>query len=197
MLNKKVILLIAFGLLFLQSCQQAAQIKPGYSDGTLPLLDLSAHDSYQFNGKMSFSDGEDGGSGRISWENTKGLISTELKAPLGSKSWLIKEFDNNAELISNGVTTQAHSAQSLISNQLGWQVPWQQLKSWVVGKPHNMNQANIKWLTDGFEIIEDGWRIEYSRLKEEGDKPGQYLPYKMVARKAPYSIKLSVKQWSW
>ncbi len=102
-----------------------------------------------------------------------------------------------AELITNGTTLIADSAQTLISEQLGWQVPWQQLKSWVLGRPHNINQGRITWQTDGFIIYEGGWQIEYSRLKSYPNILSKQLPHKMVARKNNYSIKLSINQWVW
>ena len=178
----------------LQACHQASHVKPAMPD---QLLDLSTFSSYQFKGKMSFSDGQDGGSGSVQWQSDGGLVNARLKAPLGSKSWQLSELNLGAELIANGGTFVADSAQYLISDQLGWQVPWQQLKSWVIGLPFRKNQGQIAWQNDGFIITEDGWRIEYSRLKTYPESSSLQLPHKMIARKNNYSIKLSINQWTW
>lgn len=182
------------GILLLPACHQANRVK---AVGPNQLLDLSSLDNYQFSGKMSFSDGQDGGSGSIHWQRRAGLISAKLKAPLGSKSWQISEQQYGAEMIANGNIIVADSAQTLISSQLGWQVPWQPLKSWVIGQPHQANQAQVAWQPDGFIIYEDGWTIEYSRLKSDPNLTSKQLAHKMVARNKAYAIKLIVKQWQW
>jgi outer membrane lipoprotein LolB len=189
---KLIILIVA--LFLLQACQQPSRVKPLAPS---QLMDLSQLNSYQFNGKMSFSDGQDGGSGSVHWQNIDGLVSARLKAPLGSKSWQITEQQMGAELLANGTTVVADSAQYLISDQLGWQVPWQQLKSWVIGVPYQKSRAQVVWQTDGFVVVEDGWRIEYSRLNSYPASSAFQLPHKMIARKNNHSIKLSIKQWAW
>ena len=194
MQNQYRLITLIIGLSLLQACHQPTHVKPITPN---QMIDLSEVTNYQFKGKMSFSDGQDGGSGSIQWQNSGGLISARLKAPLGSKSWHLSEQKFGAELITNGTTLIADSAQTLISEQLGWQVPWQQLKSWVLGRPHNINQGRITWQTDGFIIYEGGWQIEYSRLKSYPNILSKQLPHKMVARKNNYSIKLSINQWVW
>lgn len=197
MFGKSHFAVLLLCLVCLQACQQTGQLKPGSVDLKKALFDLSDKPNYDFTGKMTFSDGQDGGSGSVKWQNNHGLITTELKAPLGSKSWQLKELINGAELTSNGRTLYAESPQSLISDELGWQVPWRQLKSWVIGQPHDEKTALLNWQDDAFMLSEDGWQIEYSRLQEVAVQPIKYLSYKMVARKAEYSIKLIVKQWNW
>ncbi len=194
MQNRSRLTVLIFSIFLLQACQHQTMIKPINPER---LIDMTEFSSYQFNGKMSFSDGQDGGSGRIQWQNKDGLISARLKAPLGTKSWRISEQIIGAELVTNGAVVYADTAQTLISNQLGWQVPWQQLKSWVIGQPYNKSHGQIFWQADGFTVSEGGWQIEYSRLKPYPSTSSQQLPHKMVARKDNYSIKLSVKQWTW
>ncbi|WP_255590462.1 lipoprotein insertase outer membrane protein LolB [Marinicella meishanensis] len=178
--------------ILLTACQKSTQIKPTVA---VDLLSLDHHSAYQFNGKMSFSDGQDGGTGRVTWQSNQGLIDASLKAPLGSQSWQLIESVQGATLIANG-GDQLHSVDAgwLISQQLGWQVPWQALKHWVVAQPHQTQAARVQWQGDALTIEEAGWRIEYSKFKPY---PGGSLPHKMVARKGEYAIKLAVRNWQW
>ena len=192
-MHNRLIIMLATVLL-LQACHHQSTLKPINPNR---LVDLTEVGNFQFSGSMSFSDDQDGGSGRFQWENKSGLISVQLKAPMGIKSWRIIEQTVGAELITKGSVVYADNAQTLISNQLGWQVPWQQLKSWVIGQPYNKSHGQIFWHSEGFTLSEDGWQIEYSRLKPYPDTSSQQLPHKMVARKDTYSIKLSIKQWTW
>lgn len=177
-------------LLLLSGCKPSA-IKPNKE---LNLLDLTGAAYYQILGKMSFSDGNDGGSGRVNWRSHNNLIIAELKAPLGSKSWQIIEFSDGAKIETNdGYTQFSESAQTLISQELGWQVPWVELKSWIKGAPSTQDDATLEVNDNGYELYENGWSIQYSKFKnfETG-----HLPMLIIARKDNYSIKVSIKTWN-
>lgn len=179
-------------ILLLSACGQRNHIKPHQS---LSIADLSALNLYQLFGKMSFSDGQDGGSGTIKWQQMEDGITATLKAPLGSKSWQIIESKSGAKLVTHqGEEYFGDSTGVLLSHQLGWQVPWQQLTDWVKGQPHDSSTAKITWQDDTYTLTEGDWQIVYSKLKQY---PGGLLPHKMIARNDSYSIKLMVKQWSW
>lgn len=182
-------------ILLLQACQHhQPNIRPLTPH---QMIDLSTVNSYQFRGKMSFSDGKDGGTGSIQWRNNQGFIAARLKGPLGSKSWSISELEQGAELVRNDSTVYAASAEELVSRELGWKVPWEQLKSWVIGQAFNKKVSEVSWQEDGYTLIENGWSIKYSRLKAYPNVLSGKLPHKMIARKGDYSIKLSLKSWTW
>ncbi len=182
-------------ILLLQACQHLRSTKRTIVP--YQMIDLNTVDSYEFNGKMSFSDGNDGGSGTIQWRNNQGLISARLKGPLGSKSWTISELEHGAELVRNEGTLYAESAKELISNELGWEVPWERLKSWIFGQAFNKAASQISWEEGGYTLVENGWYIKYSRVKAYPNDSSSKLPHKMIARKGNYSIKLSLKSWIW
>lgn len=187
---KSIITMLIFGV-FLVGCKQL---------GTQPtqklnLVDLADVDQYQVLGKMSFSDGRDGGSGRVDWQFKGGFITAELKAPLGSKSWQIEEYDGGAKIsTSEGYTGFSETAQALVSQELGWMVPWNELKSWIKGTPDVPEDARIIVHSDGYDIHEKGWVIQYSKLRNFDNNE---LPTKIIARKENYSIKVSIKKWNW
>ena len=193
MQNLSRLTIFILSVLLLQACHQPS-LK---SSAPIQLIGLAEINSYQFKGKMSFSDGQDGGSGSVDWQNSSGYISARLKGPLGSNSWQILESKIVAELVTDDMRIVADSATELISNQLGWEVPWEQLKSWVIGQPYNKRKALINWKENGFSLLEDGWQIEYSRMKTYEGNSTHHLPHKMIARKGPYAIKLSIKKWTW
>ncbi len=178
-------------MIVLSACQPKVGIKP-YSEPNL--VDFTEINTYQFTGKISFSDGQEGGSGSVRWRFSNGSTEAKIKAPLGSKSWQITATQDGAELRSNGGEVyRGHSAQELLEQQVGWSVPWQQLRQWVVGQPGDARLATVTWVDqDSYQIIETGWVIQYSRIKPHLDG---FLPHKMVARNGDYSIKLSIRNW--
>jgi outer membrane lipoprotein LolB len=183
-----LIYLCCFALL--ASCVKNQQVKP---NGVVDMMDLSQFDSYQFNGKMSFSDGQEGGSGQVEWDLDQLQIKLVLKAPLSKKSWELIEFDEGAQLtMSDGDVLFGYSAQSLISKELGWEVPWDALKLWVIGK--RSTHGKVHYTDDGMQFLDRGWAINYSQLKPYGNK---FLPYRITARKGSYAIKILIKHWQW
>lgn len=159
------------------------------------LLDLRKQPAFAFNGKMSFSDGKEGGSGQLAWQKTSEEIQVVLKAPLSKKSWTLTESAQQASIkISTGEHYYSQSAADLLSNQIGWLVPWAGLQSWVIGQPTQNGQ--LEWDDDGqgYLLVDQGWVIQYSKLEPYGSA---VLPHKIIARKEPYSIKLSIKSWQW
>ncbi len=188
----RIIFLSLFSLLLLAGCGRQSLTKPGQA---ADLIDLSTAPGYSFQGKMSFSDGNNGGSGQVLWQEADGQVSARLKAPLGGKSWQISESDNGSKLqTAEGVVIYGESSQMLISEQLGWQVPWNQLVDWVIGRVSDHKQGDLMWADDGYVIVEGGWQIKYSKLKNYSEG---VLPHKMIARKGGYSIKLVIRKWNW
>ena len=179
-------------LLLLQACQLNPPKPPSY-DSHQSVLDLSQRSNFTFSGKMSFSDGTDGGSGRITWQQlSDGYIVADFKAPLGSQSWQLEVTPTAATLTDrNGQSWMSQQAGELLSDQLGWPVPWHALTYWVQGQKDH-EAAIIKETEDGYLINSGGWQISYRKLVEY---PGGLLPHKMQARRGEHVIKLAIKQW--
>ncbi|MCF6299631.1 MAG: lipoprotein insertase outer membrane protein LolB [Proteobacteria bacterium] len=182
-----LIVLIVFNM----GCVKNKAIK---NSSELSLLDLSKYSHWSFNGKMSFSDGENGGSGKISWFNNDGQLSAALKAPLGQGSWQIEENKQGSKLSSSKRGDMfASSMKTLLSEEIGWPIPWDELKSWIQAKPLNSQKAEISYHQEKLLIRENGWLVEYSRFKPVANS---YLPTKMVATNPPYTIKLLIRKWN-
>lgn len=159
------------------------------------IYDLHHQPYFELQGKMSFSDGSEGGSGQVRWEKSEQQIQVVLKAPLSSKSWTLVSNTLGATMEdSAGGVYHSLSAADLLSDQVGWPVPWEALQHWIIGVPTESGQ--LEWDADqqGYTVVDQGWVIKYSRLNMYDTA---VLPHKIIARKHPYSIKLSVKSWQW
>jgi len=159
------------------------------------VADIASAGSFRMTGKMSFSDGQEGGSGQVEWQQNGDALTLILKAPLSKRSWTLTESTQGAKLVSSrGDEVYADSASRLISNEVGWPVPWDALKLWLVGKMTEEGQSYIEPEKQTVMTQDLGWEIKYSNMKEYNS---EYLPHKIIARKGDYSIKLSVKVWQW
>ncbi|WP_395374417.1 lipoprotein insertase outer membrane protein LolB [Marinicella sp. W31] len=155
------------------------------------LADVS---DWKIEGKIAFSDGRDGGSGKFNWQAEDDAVQVELRAPLGQGSWRLNEEANGEARLYSGKDdfVTAEDAEILVSRQIGWHVPWHALKAWLRVTPHQQAQATEKQEDNILVISEQGWRIEY---KKWSNASGRLLPTRITARKEPYSIKLSIRKW--
>ncbi len=179
---------LSLGFFLLVSCHRN-QIKTTDIPYTPSLW--TQHQTWSFNGKMALNDGNTSGSGRITWAVDGNMTKAQFKAPLGQGSWKITETPSNATLEStrNGKST-ADNASSLISNELGWEFPWNSLHFWARG--YRTNQALEPHLTLPTSITDNGWSITYQKWM---NTPLGLLPKKIKATKDNYSVKLIIYNW--
>ncbi|HHL32104.1 MAG TPA: outer membrane lipoprotein LolB [Oceanospirillales bacterium] len=185
---KKSILLffLLLMLITLQSCQKNNSLKPKQ-------LQWPTITSWGFTGKMAINDGHNSGSGIVKWKvSNNSETYAQFKAPLGQGSWTLTETNDQAQLSSSiRGTSSATDAQVLISHELGWQFPWQQLQFWLRGyssKQHKLipHSKALSLLNDG------GWEISYQQWTPTAIG---LLPKKIKARKGNFSVKLFIYTW--
>jgi outer membrane lipoprotein LolB len=178
-----------FCLVLLVGCQSIPQSK----QGRCSQVDQVNLTDFELSGKLALSDGQEGGSGRFTWRQHNLQVEAQFKAPLGQGDWLIEETDHGASLIVNNEPPYyAQHAESLIEEVVGWSVPWQALKEWLMVRPVDENQANIEQTLTSKTITEQGWTIVYDRFQ---NYPGGCLPHRIMASNPPYSIRLVVRTW--
>jgi len=148
-------------------------------------------DNWSFTGKFALSNGKENGSGKIAYEINNQTVKAQFKAPLGQGSWTITENKNSAELQSSRHhPVFGNNAQALISNELGWDFPWNNLKFWL--RAHK-TYAKITPHTSSIDkIYDNGWTISYSKWTQT---PAGLLPKKIKASKPPYAVKLVIYKW--
>ncbi|WP_154224608.1 outer membrane lipoprotein LolB [Marinicella rhabdoformis] len=144
--------------------------------------------NWQMSGKMSFSDGNEGGSGRIKWKEVDGNIIAKFTAPLGQGSW---DLDERLGLIQNnkGQSWSGSNMGKLLKEQLGWEVPWIALKQSIKGLDVVNKQTKSG---DSLVFYKQGWKVEWKKIKKVN---GFMLPHKIYLLNEPYSVKIAVKTW--
>ncbi len=158
-------------------------------------IQTSTQQSYPSNwsitGKFALSNGKENGSGKITYSVSGQNINAKFKAPLGQGSWEIKQDKDKAELLS----TRHHpiygnDAQTLVSQELGWDFPWNSLAYWLRGYKTNAKTTPHKQSID--KIDDNGWIITYSKWINTSQG---LLPQKIKAKKPPFSVKLIIYKW--
>ena len=118
-------LLLALLLLLAGCGRHAARLEVGDSDR-----------HWRLEGRLAVSDGRDGGSGTLTWEQDGAYFMVDLRAPISGQSWRLSGDDHLCTL--EGVRSYpltANSPEELLQRELGWHLPVAQLRSWLRGRP--------------------------------------------------------------
>jgi len=159
---------------------------------------LAAHPDWSLQGRVALSNGRDGGSGRIDWQQQGDRYTVALSAPITRQSWRLSGDAGGARLegLDGGPREGADPAQ-LLREATRWEIPVAALADWVRGLPAPAaahGPARIAYGTDGrvSAIAQDGWRIAYSAWAAVD---GIELPVRLDARRGEASVRLVVDAW--
>ena len=193
---------VLFGLgaaLFLQACSTVptttvpeTELETRYG---IRAAELSALDSWTLEGKLAVNDGNDGGSGKLRWQEGDEQSRMDFHGALGRGAWRLESGPDGAELqLADGRTYQAASVSELVRGQLGWSVPVEALSWWVLGLQAPGSADARSFEADGTlkSLSQQGWKIEFGRYREQD---GISMPMKVTARQAEKSVKLALRQW--
>jgi len=187
----------AAAVLLLAGCVPAVRMK-----GDAVMLDaqaarekaLAGVDHWTLQGRLSVSDGHNGGSGDLSWTQDGERYEFTMHAP--GKSFRLSGGPDGALLEGlDGGPLRGPDAETLTRKALGWEVPLRDLRAWVLGLRADSGPAELSFGADRLPSLlqQDGWAVDYREWDTTRQPP---LPKKVFAGKPPYKVKLSVDSWS-
>lgn len=153
---------------------------------------LRAQKDWGFNGRVAISNGKDGGSGRIDWQQRGADYGVQLSAPVTRQSWKLGVERGNATLDGlEGGARHGHDAGLLLQQATGWEIPLAALSDWVRGL-RGKGAAQVQYDAQGrlAHMEQAGWAIDYQWPDVAGD-----LPRRVDAVKGAAKVKLLVDQW--
>lgn len=188
---------LALAGLLLAACAPGGRLQrpdPGAADdraerlGALPRWSLS--------GRIAVSDGRDGGSGRLEWVQDGAFYDITVRAPVAGGSWRLSGDGTLAQL--DGVAAQPlrdADPEALLARELGWHLPVSRVPDWVRGLPDVPAQARVAAGGEGLpeRLVEAGWTVEYRAWTTVDGIP---MPRRLVARRAPFEVRIAVERWS-
>ncbi|MBB3227463.1 outer membrane lipoprotein LolB [Luteibacter sp. Sphag1AF] len=157
---------------------------------------LSGKDHWTVQGKLSVSNGQDGGSGTLTWRQSGDDYDFTVRGPVTGKSFRLSGGPAGATLEGlDGGPQRGADAESLMERALGWKLPMRDLQAWVRGLRADSGPADIAFGADGLpsRIEQDGWQVEY-RAWNATLEPA--LPTKVFAEHPPYKVRLSIDNWT-
>jgi outer membrane lipoprotein LolB len=151
-------------------------------------------ESWSMSGKIAVSDGKDGGSGRIDWQQDGERFRIEIRAPVSRRTWRLSGGPDGATLEGlDGGPRSGPDAEALLREAVGWTVPVADLVAWARGTG-GQGGADIEYDAAGQpqRLVQRGWTVEY-RAWFDGEPP---LPRKIFAARGERRVRLVVERWN-
>lgn len=162
---------------------------------------LSLYSTWSFSGRAAISRGTKGGSGRIEWEQLdRNRYSIALSAPVTRQSWrLTGDLHSEAGRIEGleGGPRDGEFAEALLLQATGWNVPLQQLGSWVRGAPaadYPVESVEYDWQGRPSLLRQAGWNVRYTAWRP-GPAGQPDLPTRIEAESGDARVKLQIDEW--
>lgn len=191
--------LTAACLLLLAGCTQAVRTR-----GNPTLLaaqaarehTLAGVDHWTLQGRLSVSDGHDGGSGSLRWRQDGERYEFVLRGPAISGANFRLSGDAQGALLEGlkGGPLRGADAQALMRKALGWEVPLRDLRAWVLGLRADSGPAELSFGDNQLPslLLQDGWSVDYRGWDTTHRPP---LPSKVFAARPPYKVRLSIESF--
>lgn len=159
---------------------------------------LATRPDWSLQGRVALSNGRDGGSGRIDWQQQDGRYAVALSAPITRQSWRLSGDAGGARLEGlDGGPRVGPDPGALLRQATRWEIPVAALADWVRGLPApaaKHGPARIDYGPDGrvARIEQGGWIIGYTAWAAVD---GVELPVRLDARRGEASVRLVVDAW--
>lgn len=195
------VFLLGAGALLLQACAGGPPRRPASALAT-PLSEHEARvrriTDFQLEGRVALSDGRDGGSGRLRWQQGGALLQVGFNSGLAGRHFELRNGPEGAELNDNkGLRLQDQNVDRLLREAWGIEVPVHALSYWMRGAREPDQDGLIQLDEAGLpvQVLQHGWQVDYMGWQEPDDRLPA-LPTKLYARRGKQSVRLLVQRWS-
>lgn len=186
-------------LLLLSGCAAPPQRQASMAD--LELLYEQRHQrlaqavNWELKARLAVSSGDEGGSGHFTWQLAGNYSEMDFYGALGRGAWRLIADDGMAELtLASGELYRAGSVEELVRNQVGWDIPVDDLAWWVRGlvAPGPFSSRNLDQQGQLSSLTQSGWAIRFERYAPHN---GVSLPMRLTASRGDSRVRLAVRDW--
>jgi outer membrane lipoprotein LolB len=157
---------------------------------------VSAVRDWQLRGRIAVRVEDDAWSASMYWRETPDAWTMRVMAPLGRGSF---ELSGNAAGVAlrtaDNRLLRAGDPESLLTENLGWQIPVSGLHWWVRGlpNPHADPQRMQIGAAGELELLaQDGWNVQYSDYRPEGDV---LMPGRVNLENGRVRVRIVISEW--
>lgn len=178
----------------LTACQSTPQKIPGAAS---QMEHLYVAREWEAEGKIAITLERERESASFKWSQVRDNYVIHLFGPFGQGGTWLRRTSRSVTL-ENAKTGVRHarSAEALMEEVLGWQVPVSNLQFWLRGLPApkpratHILQDNTGHLSS---LQQQGWRVNYSHYQNFN---GWWLPTRVTAERDRLQIRAVIKHWS-
>lgn len=146
--------------------------------------------------RIAVSNGQDGGSGELVWQQDGERYTFTVHAPVTGRTWKLSGDARHAVLEGVDATPDVGAdAQRLLRDRLGWDVPLAELGAWVRGLRAPSSHASVQYDERNLPALleQSGWKVEYRDWFAERAPP---LPRKVFASRGKSRTRVAIESWS-
>lgn len=150
---------------------------------------------WQVNGKIAVRTSKDSGSATVNWSERDGSYRIYLAGPLGSHGLQLNGEPGRVALeTSEGKRLTANTAEQLLAQNWGFDLPVSYIKYWVRGIPVPGIAKTTQFDSQGrlSDLVQDGWRVQYQRYTHKGNFD---LPAKLSINSDRLDVKIIIYDW--
>lgn len=147
-------------------------------------------------GRMAIAAGTDGGSGSFTWTQDDAETRLDLRGPLGTGAVRLVVTPGALSLADGaGQTLDADAARAELRSRLGADLPWDQLRYWMLGLADPGEAAIVQQADSApWRLIEQsGWRLAYQSFTTV---QGVNLPQRFSAERESVRVRVIVDTWT-
>ena len=158
--------------------------------------ELSRFRSWSMLGVLALRSGGDASRVTMRWRQTRDAYHLRFMGPLGVGLFEIEGSPTGVEArYPNGRRSSADSPEMLLEQEIGWTLPLQGLRYWLVGAPAPDSAISKMEIDDQGRLArleQAGWTVVYERYGELGDLA---LPERVRFSSESVDATVVVRRW--
>jgi len=150
--------------------------------------ELQALTRFDLQGRLAVASGEQGFSAALRWSQRSDRARLEVDGPLGVGGWRVD---------LEGGRLPDEAARAELEQRLGFALPLESLRYWMLGVPDPARAAEEQRAADSptlAALTQDGWTVLYTRYARVAD--GDYeLPQRIEVTRESVRLRLLIERW--
>ena len=154
-------------------------------------------------GRIAVSNGKQGGSGRIDWQQSGDRYNVSLSAPVTRQSWRLSGDGTGGRLEGiEGGPREAADVEALLRETTGWNIPVRALADWVRGVGADASRFGEARIVYGegnrpVRLTQAGWAIDFTQWQPEAAAAGGAgLPAPLTPAQGEAEVRVVGDRWA-
>jgi len=150
--------------------------------------------NWQANAKVAIAIQKKTQSAKMTWLQQGEQFDITFSGPFGHAGPTLSGNDKSATLlVPKEQPLKSSSASALLQQRLGWQLPVENAKYWMLGIPSPTSESEVTLKDERlFSLQQDGWTINYTNYTKVDD---EYRPSKIIITRGDFKILLVIYKW--